>query len=169
MGKRAEEAVKKHHSGYNCAQAVACTFSDVIGMDERRLPHVGRLWFWNGQNETCGAVCGMLMIASALSSDANLEAPSTKQKTYKLMRENCRTPSGSFASSAERVVGHGKGRPKLKLFRLCGGCRGSAGKKNSRIKISPNPAGLQDTKNNRPPPDGKIYKMLFFVLRCPSQ
>ena len=35
MGKRAEEAVKKHHSGYNCAQAVACTFSDVIGMDEK--------------------------------------------------------------------------------------------------------------------------------------
>ncbi len=93
--------------------------------------------FGMGANETCGAVCGMLMIASALSSDANLEAPSTKQKTYKLMPENCRTPSGSFPSSAELLGG--KGRPKLKLFRLCGGYRSSAGKKNSRIKISANP------------------------------
>ena len=120
MGKRAEEAVKKHHSGYNCAQAVACTFSDVIGMDEKDVFRMSEgFGFGMGSNETCGAVCGMLMIASALSSDANLEAPSTKQKTYKLMRELQDAFREKNTSVICRELLGGKGRPKL---RSCSGC-----------------------------------------------
>ena len=35
--KKSEEAVMKHSSGYNCAQAVACAFADKIGVDEQEL------------------------------------------------------------------------------------------------------------------------------------
>ena len=75
--------------------------------------------FGMGANETCGAVCGMLMIASALSSDANLEAPSTKQKTYKLMRELQDAFREKNTSVICRELLGGKGRPKL---RSCSGC-----------------------------------------------
>ena len=117
---RVKLAEEKHHSGYNCAQAVACTFSDVIGMDEKDVFRMSEgFGFGMGANETCGAVCGMLMIASALSSDANLEAPSTKQKTYKLMRELQDAFREKNTSVICRELLGGKGRPKL---RSCSGC-----------------------------------------------
>ena len=88
MGKRAEEAVRKHSCGYNCAQAVACTFADIMGMDEQDVFRLSEgFGFGMGASETCGAVSGMLMVASSVSSDGNLDAPATKQKTYRLMRE----------------------------------------------------------------------------------
>ena len=37
MGKYAEKALELHAKGYNCAQAVACAFSDQVDMDEDQL------------------------------------------------------------------------------------------------------------------------------------
>ena len=55
MGKRAEEAVKKHSEGYNCAQSVACTFADLMGMDEKDVFKMSEgFGFGMGACETCG-------------------------------------------------------------------------------------------------------------------
>ena len=35
MKSRVQEAKNKHKNGYNCAQAVACTYCDLLGMDEK--------------------------------------------------------------------------------------------------------------------------------------
>lgn len=64
-GKRALEFFKE---GYNCSQAVALAFADLIGMDEKLLVRttssfgggMGRL------REVCGAVSGMFFVAGAL-------------------------------------------------------------------------------------------------------
>lgn len=120
MGKRAEEAVKKHSSGYNCAQAVACTFADVMGMDEQDVFRLSEgFGFGMGASETCGAVCAMLMVASSVSSDGNMDAPATKQKTYKLMRELQDAFREKNTSIICRELLGGKGKPKL---RSCPGC-----------------------------------------------
>ena len=65
---RAEHAAQLFVEGYNCAQAVAMAFSDLIGMDEKRTAKMissfgggmGRL------REVCGAVSGMLLVTGTL-------------------------------------------------------------------------------------------------------
>ena len=34
---RVKLAEEKHHNGYNCAQAVLCSYSDKLGIDEETL------------------------------------------------------------------------------------------------------------------------------------
>ena len=120
MGKRAEQAVENHRNGYNCAQAVACTFADLMGMDEKDVFKMSEgFGFGMGACETCGAVSGMLMVSSAVSSDGNLDAPATKQKTYKIMRELQEAFREKNSSTYCRDLLGGKGRPKL---RSCPGC-----------------------------------------------
>ena len=34
---KCEKAVAKKHSGYNCAQAVACTFCEEAGLDDETM------------------------------------------------------------------------------------------------------------------------------------
>lgn len=120
MGKRAEDAVMKHKSGYNCAQAVACAFADVIGMDEQEVFKLSEIFgFGMGSNEVCGAVSGMLMAASCLSSDGNLDAPATKKQTYQLARELQDEFKNMNSSIICRDLLGMNGQPKL---RSCSGC-----------------------------------------------
>ena len=37
METRVEETIKRHKKGYNCAQAVACTYCDLVGIDEQTM------------------------------------------------------------------------------------------------------------------------------------
>ena len=47
---RVKLAEEKHHSGYNCAQAVLCSYSDKLGIDEETfIPSVGRIWRRDGR------------------------------------------------------------------------------------------------------------------------
>ena len=34
---RIDETIKRHDKGYNCAQAIACTYCDLVGMDEETM------------------------------------------------------------------------------------------------------------------------------------
>ena len=65
---RQEKAAQFFLSGYNCAQSVAMAFADKLGMEEKQAAKIasgfgggfGRL------REVCGAVSGMVMVASYL-------------------------------------------------------------------------------------------------------
>lgn len=37
METRVEKTIERHNKGYNCAQAVACTYCDLVGMDEETM------------------------------------------------------------------------------------------------------------------------------------
>ena len=37
MESRVDKATERHQKGYNCAQAVACTYADLVGMDEAAM------------------------------------------------------------------------------------------------------------------------------------
>ena len=37
MESRIEKAVQNKNNGYNCAQAVACSYCDIVGMDEETM------------------------------------------------------------------------------------------------------------------------------------
>ena len=75
--------------GYNCAQAVAMAFSNVIGMDEKFCARaissfgggMGRL------REVCGAVSGMLFVAGILYGYDTKDDDGLKKAHYTRVQE----------------------------------------------------------------------------------
>ena len=65
---RAERAVDLKHSGYNCAQAVLCAFTEESGMTEDELKKLGAS-FGAGMGcmeATCGALIGAGILTGIL-------------------------------------------------------------------------------------------------------
>lgn len=89
METRVEETIKRHKKGYNCAQAVACTYCDLVGMDEQTMFRLTEgLGAGMGSMEgTCGALNAVCILAGLKNSDGNTEAPETKGATAKLSRK----------------------------------------------------------------------------------
>lgn len=89
MQTRIEDTIKRHNKGYNCAQAVACTYCDLVGMDEDtmfKLTEALGLGMGSMQG-TCGAVTGACVLAGMKASTGNLKTPNSKMKSYQLSRE----------------------------------------------------------------------------------
>lgn len=89
MKTRVEETITRHDKGYNCAQAVACTYCDLVGVDEEtmfRMTEALGLGM-GGMQGTCGAVSGACVLAGMKRSTGNLEAPNSKAESYKLSKE----------------------------------------------------------------------------------
>lgn len=65
MTSRVEQAVQKKAEGYNCAQAVACTYCDLVHVDEDTMRRItGALGAGMGNMEgTCGAITGACILA----------------------------------------------------------------------------------------------------------
>ena len=64
MTDRAEYAVRLKHSGYNCCQAVLCSFAEEAGMTDETLKKLGAA-FGVGMGcleATCGALIGTQML-----------------------------------------------------------------------------------------------------------
>lgn len=83
-----EEAIELHNKKYNCAQAVACSFSEEVEVSEETLFKAAE-GFGLGMgcmNGICGALTGAVMLAGFKNSDGNTTNPSTKAATYKLAR-----------------------------------------------------------------------------------
>lgn len=77
-------AVDKRNHGYNCAQAVLCSYADMIKMDEKQLFVLSEsLGSGLGCTAgTCGALNAASMVLSSISSSGNLDHPDSKGKTY---------------------------------------------------------------------------------------
>ncbi len=74
--------------GYNCAQAVLCTYKDDLGMSmEDLLAFSEAFGLGMGVMSVCGAVSAMCMVASLKTSDKNIDNPKSKAQTYKICKE----------------------------------------------------------------------------------
>lgn len=80
------EAKRRHREGYNCAQAVACTYSGLLGMDEKTAFRASEAYGLgiSKRFETCGSVCAMMLLAGLKNSDGNLQKPASKLATFEL-------------------------------------------------------------------------------------
>lgn len=89
MDSRVEKTIEKHDKGYNCAQAVACTYCDLVGADEGEVFKVVEALGggMGGMEGTCGAVSGACVLAGLKNSTCNLEKPDSKGSSYKLSRQ----------------------------------------------------------------------------------
>ena len=89
MESRVKETIVRHDKGYNCAQAVACTYCDLFGYKEEDVFRMteGFGAGMGGMQATCGALSGAVLLAGLKNSDGAIDAPKTKGKTYKLSRQ----------------------------------------------------------------------------------
>lgn len=88
-------------SGYNCAQAVALAYNDVIGADVQTIARLTAS-FGGGMSrlrEVCGAVSGMAFVAGSLIPADNPLDIAAKKQNYALMQsfaEAFRKENGSI-------------------------------------------------------------------------
>ena len=99
---RQYNAAKLFFEGYNCAQAVAMTFADVVGLDEKFCAKavssfgggMGRL------REVCGAVSGMLFVAGILYGYDTKDDDTVKKAHYARVQEL----AGKFREEVGSIV-----------------------------------------------------------------
>ena len=87
MTERYDKVTEKHAKGYNCAQAVACAYSDLFGVEEKEAFRATEC-FGRGMSTmgTCGAVSAMAYLVGLKLSDADLEHPKTKLDCYNTLK-----------------------------------------------------------------------------------
>ena len=121
MKTRVHETIKRHDKGYNCAQAVACTYCDLVGIDEETMFKMTEALGagMGGMEGTCGAVSGACVLAGAKQSSGNLEKPDSKAASYRLSKEIVK----QFREQNESVVCRElKGVGTGKVLRPCADC-----------------------------------------------
>ena len=79
--KRVDLAVEKHSNGYNCAQAVLCTFADLTEYSEDELFRISEAFGggMGGSGNVCGAVSAMVMLVGILNSKGICLLPETNK------------------------------------------------------------------------------------------
>ena len=107
METRVDKVAEKHKSGYNCAQAVACAYCDLVGIDEETMFRMteGLGLGMGGMEGTCGAVTAACVIAGAKNSTVEMGGPGSKGATYKISKEIVRRfkeESGSVICKEEK-------------------------------------------------------------------
>jgi len=95
----AHENFKK---GYNCAQAVACTFCEEMKLDEATVARMVSS-FGGGMGkmrEVCGAVSGALFVLGALKGYSDPEATTEKTEHYARIQDF----SARFKAEHETII-----------------------------------------------------------------
>ena len=77
-----------HDNGYSCAQAVACAFSDVIGLDVERIAAL-QSCFGGGlrAGEVCGVISGAAMVLGAKWPHSKLGDQEAKDRAADKIRD----------------------------------------------------------------------------------
>lgn len=122
MEDRKKKAVELHHKGYNCCQAVICSYCDLLGLDETTAFRVAEGFGggMGGMHEgTCGAVTGAYMLAGLKQSSGNVEKAVTKKETYNMVKQLAAAFTEKNTSTICRELLGGHGNPKI---RSCDGC-----------------------------------------------
>ena len=120
MTERAEQALRLHDKGYNCAQAVVCAYCDRFGLDEETAYKMAEgFGLGMGLMDTCGALTGAFMLAGLRGSKGIAHPGETKGQTYKttkMLAAAFREKNGTYLCRELKGVADGKVR------RSCPGC-----------------------------------------------
>lgn len=89
MSERGDRAKAYFEQGYNCAQSVLLSFSDITGLDEKNSAMLSS-GFGGGMGrmrEVCGAVSGMFMAASLICGYSDPADFDGKKQTYAMIQQ----------------------------------------------------------------------------------
>ncbi|MBP2034043.1 C_GCAxxG_C_C family probable redox protein [Clostridium algifaecis] len=90
MKNRIENSVELYEKGYNCSQAILCSYNELLGIDEVTAFRLSE-GFGGGMGMmqgTCGAVTAMFAVLSYFNSDGLLEKGKSKLDNYKEIRRS---------------------------------------------------------------------------------
>ena len=98
-------AEKKRCNSHNCAQAVVCTYCDLVGLHEQTaLDIAGSFGTGMGNMEgTCGALVGAGMVLGLATKDRNVSRARMKEIMTKFQQRN-----GAIRCKELKGVGTGK-------------------------------------------------------------
>ena len=85
---RVARAATLREQGFNCSQAVFAACADLYGIDEQTALRVSAS-FGGGigqMRQTCGAACGMFLLAGLENGNAFPNQPQAKQVNYNLVQ-----------------------------------------------------------------------------------
>ncbi|MDO5146525.1 MAG: C-GCAxxG-C-C family protein [Eubacteriales bacterium] len=134
MSQRAEEAKRLFLEGYNCSQSVAAAYADAFGIEKETMLRLSAS-FGGGigrMRKTCGAACGMFLIAGLKTGSTDGKDQEAKGKNYAVVRQmadafrkengsiTCQTLLGlrraeASAMPSERTADYYASRPCLKM------------------------------------------------------
>ena len=88
--KRVEKAKTLFHQGFNCSQAVFAACADIYGIEDETLALRLAASFGGGigrMRQTCGAACGMFMLAGLENGSAIEGDAEGKKNNYTLVQD----------------------------------------------------------------------------------
>ena len=86
---RVERAKELFHQGFNCSQAVFAACADIYGIDEPTALRLAAS-FGGGigrMRQTCGAACGLFLVAGLETGCTEGHNPQGKEANYKVVQE----------------------------------------------------------------------------------
>lgn len=86
MDSRVNEAANRKRNGYNCAQAVACTYCDLAGIDEDTMKDLMQ-GFAVGMGGSMDGTCGALVGATSVLGMINQNPQKTVKDTREMMQD----------------------------------------------------------------------------------
>ena len=86
MKSRVDEAANRKRNGYNCAQAVACTYCDLAEIDEDTMKNLMQ-GFAVGMGGSMEGTCGALVGATSVLGMINKNPQKTVKDTRKMMQD----------------------------------------------------------------------------------
>lgn len=121
---RVQEAVNYYaQHGYNCSQAIAVTYADLLGLDPL-VCFKGMEAFglgMGGRLGTCGAISGAIYLASFLTSTGHMDNDKTN-KSKSISYELANTITKEFYEANKTITCKDLKDPKAKTFRSCLDC-----------------------------------------------
>ena len=87
---RVDKAVALFKQGFNCSQAVFAACADLYGISDQSLALRLSASFGGGigrMRQTCGAACGMFLLAGLQNGSATVGDAEGKKKNYALVQE----------------------------------------------------------------------------------
>lgn len=86
---RVERAKELFHQGFNCSQSVFAACADLYGIEDEELAFRLAASFGGGigrMRQTCGAACGMFLLAGLENGSATAHDAEGKQQNYALVQ-----------------------------------------------------------------------------------
>lgn len=121
MESRIEKSKENHRSGFNCSQAVACAYCNLVGMEESFMHQMmeGYGLGMGCMEGTCGALSGAVAVASLKISQEISAGSNQRAAVYKAARMIVQ----KFKAKNQSVICKElKGIDTGKVLRDCRGC-----------------------------------------------
>lgn len=121
MERKQTAIAKKYDRGYNCSQAVGCTFCDIAGIDEALMYRLmsGFAVGMGGMKGTCGAVSAGVALIGLIMNNGDTNDTTQKARALKTAKEYTKR----FTEKNQSLVcSELKGLDTGAMIRSCDGC-----------------------------------------------